>query len=348
MRLLYGSDSYSLSKRLKELRQGLDSDGMLASNTTTFGFPGPSLEEVRAAALALPFLGAHRLIVLEGLLSWLDRGNRGRAQADEAVEAAPEPEPSPQRGKKRADEWAGLTELAGQLPPGNVLLLVEGDYRPANRVAREIFDAAEKEQFRPLDVRSAVPQWVQREARERGVEIAQPAAAELAQLIGADLWALSNELDKLAAYSNGAPITVADVRLLCASHREASVFAMVDAAVQGDGARAQRYLEELRASGAATAYLITMLARQVRILLQVRELQRDGIPRQETGRRVGVTNDYALDKALGQASRVSHAALVRMLQALLQADVRMKTGQMNEDVALDLAVREMSGLAASR
>jgi DNA polymerase-3 subunit delta len=348
MQLFYGADTFTLSRRLKALRAELDADGMLDSNTSTFTFPGPGFDEVRGAALAMPFLGGHRLVVLDGLLAWLDRGNRGGGNSANEDASAAEPEPAPVKGKKRGDEWTGLSELAGQMPPGNLLLLIEGDYRPAGRVARDIFDAAEKEQFRPLDVRQGLPAWLEREARERGIEIAQPAAAELAQLTGPDLWALSNELDKLAAYRRAEQIRVADVRLLCASSREASVFAMVDAAVQGDGAKAQRLLEELRAGGAATPYLITMLARQVRILVQVRELQADSIPRQEIGKRVGVTNDYALDKAIRQAARVNHAGLVRMLQALLEADVRMKTGQMNEDVALDLALREMVGVAVSR
>ena len=63
------------------MKESLDSDGSLATNTTYLDAARSSPQEVIAACDTVPFLGEHRLILVDGLLSQATR--RGRRSDDE-------------------------------------------------------------------------------------------------------------------------------------------------------------------------------------------------------------------------------------------------------------------------
>src|SRR3989304_8520450 len=81
--VLYGPDSFSLQAALVELKAELDTDGMLATNTSRLEGAQLQPQELAVVCNALPFLGAYRLVLVEGLLARfnqpLARRRRGRA-----------------------------------------------------------------------------------------------------------------------------------------------------------------------------------------------------------------------------------------------------------------------------
>jgi len=73
-----GSDSFTLHEALAELKAELDGDGMLATNTATFEGSQARPDELLAVCGTAPFMGAHRLVLVEGLLARFEapRGRR--------------------------------------------------------------------------------------------------------------------------------------------------------------------------------------------------------------------------------------------------------------------------------
>ena len=106
------------------------------------------------------------------------------------------------------------------LPDSNHLVLLEPaptrDARtalgrsPLLRALRAI-EGADVQQFEALRLYGRGPggnevaAWLIERAARRGAAIETPAAERLSQLLGADLWALSTELDKLARPRRGPP-----------------------------------------------------------------------------------------------------------------------------------------------
>jgi hypothetical protein len=62
-----GSDTFTLHEALVELKAGLNSDGMLATNTTTFEGNQLRPDELLAVCNTTPFMSAHRLVLVEDL-----------------------------------------------------------------------------------------------------------------------------------------------------------------------------------------------------------------------------------------------------------------------------------------
>ncbi|MCJ7831145.1 MAG: DNA polymerase III subunit delta, partial [Dehalococcoidia bacterium] len=66
--IYHGEDEFSLREELAALKAGLDSDGMLASNTSQLDGGRLQPAELLAPCSTIPFLGSHRLVIVEGLL----------------------------------------------------------------------------------------------------------------------------------------------------------------------------------------------------------------------------------------------------------------------------------------
>src|SRR3989304_3384475 len=127
LHVFYGEASFSVRQRRDELRSSLDTDGMLTSNTTVLDGAKTSLAEVTAACDTVPFLSAHRLVIVEGLLSRLGGAGRGRRGGRAPLrgkgdirEFRPLSTPAVEGWVRRRAQSLGLT-----LSAGAVKLLVE-------------------------------------------------------------------------------------------------------------------------------------------------------------------------------------------------------------------------------
>jgi DNA polymerase-3 subunit delta len=94
--------------------------------------------------------------------------------------------------------------------------------------------------------------------------------------------------------------------------------------------------------GTAPQQILSMIERQLTIVLRVKELSQ-GLPQQEIRERLGIHPKYPLEKALKQSRTFTTARLRKAFHALLDTDVAIKTGKYENDLALDLLVIELCG-----
>jgi DNA polymerase-3 subunit delta len=167
-------------------------------------------------------------------------------------------------------------------------------------------------------------------------------------MVGNDLWLVSQELDKLGLYALDRPVEEEDVRALVASAREAGVFSMVDAVIEGRFEQAMRLVEQLMEQGATVPYLLTMLTRQYRHLLIAKELSLARLPPDEIGARLGIASEFARRKVLEQAARYSIPQIEASYRRLLETDLSIKRGVYQDGLALEMLLHELSRLAVRR
>jgi DNA polymerase-3 subunit delta len=223
---------------------------------------------------------------------------------------------------------------------------VDGDISERNSLLRLLSPLAQVRRFPRLSQRD-LPGWIQARARQEGVDISPEAVRLLADLVGNDLWALWQELKKLALYAGGRRVEDEDVRALTVAAREASVFTLVDAVVEGRPDQALRLLEQLLDQGAAAPYLLAIITRQYRNLLLAKEMLRDRHQAAEIGGRLGIVSRFALGKVLEQAGRYPPARLEASYRRLLEADASIKSGIYRDELALEVLVQDLARTAAA-
>ena len=334
LHVFFGEDSFSLRQRLNELRSSLDDDGMLASNTIVLDGRRTSLAEITAACDTVPFLAAHRLVIVEGLLARLAGAGRGR-RAQTGGRPAGGAGPS-------ADTvaWLPLADYVDGMPPSSHLVLVDGEVKGGNPLLDVLKGKGDVREFRPL-VQRAVPGWIQSRARSLGLTVTPGAVRLLADFVGNDLWILAGELEKLSVYAGGRTADEEDVRALVAAVRETSVFPLVDAIVEGRPAVAVRLLRQMFQQQSSASYILVMIQRQLRHLALAGEMVEAGA----SSRRIGETlrlRDFALDRLLEQAPRYPPQRLQAAFRRLLEADLQIKRGIYDDELSLELLVHDLA------
>ena len=341
--LLHGPDDLLRSEHLATLRAALGPAEMAELSTTWLDGRRTTIGEIRHHADAMPFLTPRRLVIVEGYLLQLRRRMRSsKGKTDDEGDDSDTPENLSAAAQDREHLLAYLSEV----PDTTDLVLVEATTVLGNDKLIKALKRLANEGRAAIVVCDApaerdLPGWIIDRTRRKGGEIEPAAAYDLATSVGRNLMLLDNELDKLIAYRGGAgPIRKTDVRLMVPYTQEASIFDMVDAIGQKNSAEATRLLRELERDGAAPLYLLAMIVRQFRILVQVTDLQDSGLDKYEIGTKIGL-HHYPTGKAMQQSRRWRMDALLAAYDRLLETDLAIKTGKLPDDLALDLLVLEL-------
>jgi DNA polymerase-3 subunit delta len=290
-----------------------------------------SLKQLEDACNVYPsLLCPSRLVIVEGLLGRFEaRRKKGRRSADSEGKAS-----------RDLEGWLGLVDLVKRLPATTELILLDGELQQQNRLLSALLPLSEVKAF-PALRDDGLRVWIQGHVKDRGGTITPGAVSALVALVGADLWAMSGEIDKLLVYSAGQGIKEDDVKQVVSNTREADIFALVDAILEGRREVAQQWLQRLLQSGAGPPYILTMITRQLRLITAAKELGRD-LFRPEVRASLEQPKDFSLQKASRQAKAYTGERIRAAYHKLAETDVDIKSGKYDDELGLNLLVIELS------
>ena len=333
LHILYGPDSYSLHQELEAIKKSSGSDAAAGTNIVELEGEKVSLTDLKIACETVPFLADKRLVVINGLLKRFELKTK-QSPAKKSARNADQPK-----------EWQLIAECINKIPETTVLVLVDGEISSRNPLLKEIASNAQAKTF-PLPKRTELTAWTQKRVAQAGGRISTQAVDLMVKLVGNDLWAMANEVDKLVLFANGRLIEEKDVKAIVSHAQETSVFAMVDAILESKTGFAEELLQQLLDRGAAPTYLLWMLHRQVRFIVLVKELIAQKKSKVEIQSKLGLS-DFPLQKTLEQADKYSTERLKKFYEKLLETDLAIKTGQYDGELALNILVVELSGIGTT-
>ena len=320
--VVYG-DSFLVRQRIAALESENGADALLDANRHRMQGNQVNPQELMAVCQALPFLDTLRLVAVDGLLATAEsrsvggRGRRGGGAVD--------------------DRWQPLIGAIPGMPDTTLLVLTDGAVAANNPLLRALGAVCTvEEQTSPRGEQLA--RWIKETAEAKGAAIGPPAIRQMADLVGSDLWTLEQELEKLSLYATGREISESDVRLMVSQVREASIFEAVDAMIDGRPQTALRLLSQLRDDGREPLYIIAMVERQLRLLALARDSMERRVPQNELKRTLGTSSDFVVRKTMDQARRHSREDIAWRYDRLLEADLSIKQGRIDPDLALELLV----------
>ncbi len=347
MVLIYGSEAFLRETLLRELA------GRVVAGGDPFGLAvveGEAADPGQVAALAgtVTFFGAGRLVVVRDLPVLRSRGGTaGQAAPDGDADMAGESARQAGAGQAGAGQAAGgerdWVAVVRGVPEGACLCLYQRDDDVDGRSAlvRAVAGRGKVYRCTPFGAADAAV-WVRSQARRHQKTIHPDAVGALVAEAGTDLGRLGHELKKLVAYAGDArAIGPDDVAAVASSIGESSVFNLVDAVGQGEPAEALRHLRRLLDRAAEPLMLLFMLARQVRLIWGALALGATHRTDADLARALKV-HPYVGSKARRQAARFTAERLEEALGVLLRTDLAIKTGRLEPELALELAVIELA------
>ncbi len=321
--LLHG-DSFLVPRRLDELIAESGASDVLEANRHRLVGSQTKPGELLSMCNALPFMDDYRLVVVEGLLGTAESQGRGRRRGSSGDSGV-------------AGQWQALGDAIPLMPDTTVLVFTDGPLSANNPLLRLLRPVAQVEEL-SAPSGEALARWVKSAAEAKGSSISPSAIRSMTDLVGNDLWTLTQELEKLALYCSGRMIQEVDVGEMVSQVREASIFAAVDAMIDGRPGVALRLLHRLKEDGREAPYIISMVERQLRLLALARDSMDRGVPQSELRGRLGTSSDFVVRKTVEQARRHSMPEIIWRYNRLLETDLAIKRGRLEPDLALELLV----------
>lgn len=293
--VLTGDEDFLKRQVVQSLRPWILGEG------EDFGYSTHSGEKAAWSAIndelhTLPFLGGHRLVVVEG--------------ADPFV-----------------TKYRGSLEKYVAAPSSTgVLVLVVNAWPATTRLAKSIDTNGTLVCKAPAV--SRLPEWCARWClSQHGKQLSAPAAQLLVELIGPEMGLLAQELAKLATYIGDAGrIDVPDVDKLVGNSRTQEVWTIFDAISAGKVGEALSVLDRLFDQGEPPQKTLGALSSQIRLLARAGRLITQGKPVATAMAELGITNEWRAQKVEAQMRHLGRRRLARLYDWLLEMDLGMKGG----------------------
>lgn len=209
-------------------------------------------------------------------------------------------------------------------PVPETVLAIEGEtFAKDDALAKAVVRVGEVLRY-DLPKRAALAGWVRERAARHGLSMGAPEARRLLGVSGEDPERLEREIEKLAAYSRGQPVTAEAIDEVCSPAIETKVFDLMDAVGHRDTSAAFRCLEEVYAHGENPQAVFYSLLRHVRLLQQTLEAAPDDrVSPSDLAKTLGV-HPFAARKLLEQRRSYDRARVGRALGALAYADAALR------------------------
>ena len=310
--LLYGTEPYLLEEYEKRLKQPFEgSFGEM--NLSIFERETP-LNDVLDAAETLPFFAPKRLVLLrESGLFWAGRKN----------------------------DTERMTAFLEQLPEQVCLAFRESQVDKRMKIFKTVQKVGQVMELKLPGERELI-YWAVRQMKKRGVTLERATAAAFFQYVGDDMENSLQQLEKLASYvGEGKTVRQEDIAVICARSLEAKVFDLVGAVGERRTQDALRLYREMLMAKEAPLRLLALLARQIRLMLQCQLMLEAGMAQADLGTKLG-QKPFTIRQCLRQGKNFTKEMLQTALSACAQTDWAIKSGQMKDDLAVELWIVETS------
>ena len=188
------------------------------------------------------------------------------------------------------------------------------------------------QEFSPLSPRG-LASWILQEFLRYGMQVAPEVQNALARAVGNDLWRLSNEIAKLAAYSKGSVLSRSVVEDLVESAVESEIFATIDAIAARNTKQALALLAEHEKHGDQPLRVLATIGFQFRALLAVKDMADRSLSYTDIVKKTKL-HPYVVKKAWEAAKNFSLEELRKGLRRIFDIELGVKTGSMESSRAL--------------
>ncbi len=317
---IYGEDTFSsrqyLKQQIERFKKERDPQGM---NVVVLDGQKEESGKLWSEIMAAPFLAERRLVVIQNVLS-----NKDTDVLESFVDGI----------------------KANKFPEKNVIIFWQGESIGKTKIATELQKILAKEkwarEFAPI-VGAAMSGWIKNEISHRGGSINIQALNYLAQHTAGDMWYASSLIDQLVAYATKIEISLSDVQLFLEEKADDNIFNMVDAIVAGNRKLAFKLIEDQRQLGQDDGYLFSMIVRQFRILISMRDLfnREENISSDMMATELTM-HPFVVKKSLPLIKRYPLDRLKELYQQLLDIDIKTKTGLADQSWLIDLFVGKLA------
>lgn len=171
--------------------------------------------------------------------------------------------------------------------------------------------------------------------------ISKQTALYLVRNVSSNLEILIMEIQKLMSYNLGGEVSVSDIDKICVKSTESSIFHLMDYISKKDSETSLNIYNNLLYNKVSPFLILNMLARQFRIILQVKYLTKKGYSINQIANELNL-KAFIIKKSAEQGRIFKNKFLLSALNELLIIDNKIKTGLLIAETAIELLIIKYS------
>ncbi|MFH1838059.1 MAG: DNA polymerase III subunit delta [Candidatus Kuenenbacteria bacterium] len=310
---LYGEDTFRSKEKLKELMKKFQKE-IDFSNLNILVLEGKDLDTNKLEQIFSfgGFLAKKRMIIIKNLFKEC-------------------------QDKKILEE---ILNILNKKNIENILIFYEGKIdKKMDNIKKEIFEKLKKEKYSyefSLLTGIKLKDWARKRIENQEAKIENQALENLIAIVGSDLWRMSNEINKLCAYKFKKIIIQEDLDLLIANKIDENIFNLVDAIGNKNKTLALKLINDQFKTSSSINYLLSMIVRQFRILLQIKDLSLNNQNFSQLK-----LHPFVIQKASIQAKKYSFDKLKNIYHQLLEMDIKLKNSQIKPKILINLFIANL-------
>lgn len=307
--LLYGEEAY-LKKQYKDKLKAAMTSPDDTMNFTAYEGKDTNPKEVIDLAETLPFFADRRVILIE---------NSGFFK----------------------NSCEDLAEYLPQVPESTNFIFVEEEvdkrsklYKAAQKVGKVVEFATQNEEL--------ITRWILSRLKKEGKNITGNVMQLFLSKTGTDMGNIDKELEKLICYTLDKDIIeAADVEAITTEQVTNKIFDMVNCIAEHNQKRALDLYYDLLTLKEPPMRIMFLISRQFQILLNVKDLTRKGFDQSSIAQKAGIP-PFAVKRNQAQAKGFSMEQLKQAITDGVEFEEYVKTGRMNDQMAVELFIMKYS------
>ena len=303
--LLFGEEAYLKHQYKRKLKQALvASDDTM--NFSSFEGKDTNPKAIIDLAETLPFFADRRLILIE---------NSGFF-------------------KNSCEELAAYLP---ELPESTCLVFVEEEIDKRSKMYKAAQKTGSVVEFKKQTDEILI-RWILGRLKKEKRNITTPVMQLFLSRTGTDMENIDRELEKLICYTMGKDvIEAADVEAVCVGQTTNKIFEMVNAIAEKNQKKALSLYYDLLALKEPPMRIMYLITRQFQILLHLRDMAGKGFDNQTMAQKAGIP-PFAVKRNLTQARGFGAGQLRQALEEGVALEEAVKTGRMNDQMAVELFI----------
>ena len=319
--LFYGREYYLIENAVKVFKGSL-SEGMVDFNLDVIDGKETTLDQLISSIETLPFMDDRKIVIVKDF-ELLKGKKKNFSDSDEKY----------------------LIEHLDNIPDSTVLVfIVYGEIDKRKSLVKKIdkngivFNC---DKLSDMDLFK----WVKKKFDKNNVIIDNPQIMYFIEQEGyrdksseKTLSDLENEINKISSFvgrENRVSNEVIDK--LSQKKVENDIFKLIDYIGEKNSSNAMKILNDMIHEGESVLGIFAMIARQFKIVMQVRQLQVDGYTSKTISEKLKI-HSFVAGKALKQSNNFSDEIIIDMLNYILESDYRIKNGLVRDTLAIEMLV----------
>ena len=307
--LFYGEEAYLKQVYKKRMKEALLPDGD-EMNFTFFEGKKTEPQEVIQMAQTMPFFAERRVIFLE---------NTGFFKG----------------------QCESLPEYLSQLPEYLCMIFIEEEVDKRSRMYKAVKKSGRIVEFAKQDSDMLI-RWIFGILNKEQKKITRNDMELFLTKTGTDMGNIEKELEKLLCYVlERDVITRADIEAVCTSQVSNHIFDMLRAVTEKKQQKALDLYYDLLALKEPPMRILYLIARQFNQIMLISELSSQGLGRETIAEKLGIQS-FIVRNGLRYARSFTQEQLRYAVETAVQTETDVKTGKLDEKLAVELVIVEMS------